>query len=223
MPNTDEHGIYFADGDTPNQLDTVTAAMAASVDEALSALDTTLRTELNLTGADFPPPPILEGERFWHTTLGIGFRYDGTEWLPVEGRLPFAQSNHDNVAFGSITTSLKAMIFNVDIVESHSGSINPTNGHFIAPVKGYYRCEAWLSAYGNLDGETIITLRGQATSGQIYEISRTKDGMLYGGTIVLLNQGDTFYFTIQRDTAGTSELSSTPGSTRQQFTFQRPA
>lgn len=223
MPTTDDHAIYFADGDTAHELDAVSALMAASVDAAMTAQGDTLRTELNLTGTDFPPPPIQTGERFWNTVDGIGYRYSGVEWLPVEGRLPYAMSNADEAAMGNITATLKPIPFTLDIQESHPGSIAPADGRFIAPVKGYYRCEAWLATFGQLDGTTIITLRGQATSGQIYEIARTKDGVIYGGTIVLLNEGDYFYFTIQRDTAGNSNLAPTDGSNRQQITFQRPA
>lgn len=221
MPTTSEHSIYFADGNTPDELDTVTAAMASSVDAAIQAESLVLRAELNPTGTTFPLGSRVPGEPFWNTATGIGYRWSGTEWLAVEGRLPYARARRADT-YTQVTGTISTVPFTEDKEESHPGSINAA-GHFIVPIKGVYRFEMWVAFAGSASTTAVVTMRGQSSLGPIEEISRVRaDTSMYGNYIIALNAGQYFQFRLQRSVSGATPIASTVSATRFQASYMRP-
>lgn len=223
MPTTANHGIYFADGNTPDELDSVTAAMASSIDTAISEESDLLRTELNRTGTVFPDGPHTVGDRFWNTATGIGYRWGGTEWLAVEGRLPYANAYVDLAAFPAVTGTVATVPFTQGKVESHPGSINSI-GRFTAPVTGIYRMESWVAFFGGSSTSAVVTMRARySPGGTIDEVSRVRaDTGLYGAVNVTLGKDQWFEFRLQRSPAGSTSLAATATATRMQASFLRP-
>lgn len=157
MPVTSPDSIYYADGSTPIAIETITAAMATSVQDALDALVNDARQIQTFvwanTAARNAQTGMTEGDEGYQLDNNTNYQYTGTAWVAQYsgGLVPIVPTSVAgtgvslNAATGLITTS-------------SSTAVN-INGCFTSAFRNY---RIFLESTGTA-ATVVVTLRASGT------------------------------------------------------------